>query len=63
MYYANINDNINDNILCINLLNDSGINYYRNEIKTFCQINNKNKLKTIVIDDLDLLMNNINLFY
>jgi hypothetical protein len=56
MYYNNINDSINDNILCINLLNDSGINYYRNEIKTFCQINNKNKVKkTIVIDDLDLL--------
>lgn len=56
LYYKNINESINNNILRINLLNDSGINYYRNELKTFCQINNKNKIrKTIVIDDLDLL--------
>jgi DNA polymerase III gamma/tau subunit len=57
MYYKNIDDSINNNILCINLLNDNGINYYRNEIKTFCKINNKinSVKKTIIIDDLDLL--------
>ena len=60
-YYNNkdININIDDNILYINLLRDYGINYYRNDIKNFCNINNfGNKKKTIIIDDLDSLNEN-----
>ena len=36
----NINLNNNPDILYINLLKDYGINYYRNEIKNFFNINN-----------------------
>ena len=56
--YNNDKNIINDNTIYINLLREQGINYYRNELKNYCQINNlntnKNK-KTIIIDDLDLL--------
>ena len=34
--------NYNDNIIYINLLKEQGINYFRNEIKNFCQIHNSN---------------------
>lgn len=36
-----------DNILYINNLKEQGINYYRNDVKTFCQISSsiKNKKK------------------
>ena len=44
-----------NNILYINNLKEQGINYYRNEMKTFCQscsvIHGKKKM--IVIDDID----------
>ena len=61
--YYNISSNLNNNsdILYINLLKDYGINYYRNEIKNFCNINNfinNNKKKTIVIDDIDQVNDN-----
>ena len=61
--YYNISNNLNNNpdILYINLLKDYGINYYRNEIKNFCNINNfinNNKKKTIVIDDIDQINDN-----
>ena len=46
-----------DNILHINSLKEQGINYYRNDVKTFCQtcssINGKKK--TIVLDDIDII--------
>ena len=46
-----------DNILHINSLKEQGINYYRNDVKTFCQtcssINNKKKI--IVLDDIDII--------
>jgi len=45
-------------IIYINLLKEQGINYFRNEIKNFCQINNSNInniKKSIIIDDFDLL--------
>uniref|UniRef100_A0A6C0KE98 AAA+ ATPase domain-containing protein n=1 Tax=viral metagenome TaxID=1070528 RepID=A0A6C0KE98_9ZZZZ len=44
-----------DNILHINSLNEYGINFFRNEVKTFCQIPSKinNKKKIIILDDLD----------
>lgn len=48
-YYSNYTSNeYNDNILHINSLKEQGINYYRNDVKTFCQtcssIKNKKKL-------------------
>ena len=46
-----------DNILYINSLKEQGINYYRNDVKTFCQtcssINNKKKI--IILDDIDII--------
>jgi DNA polymerase III delta prime subunit len=47
----------NLNILIINNLKELGINYYRNDVKTFCQtcstIHNKKKL--VILDDIDLI--------
>ena len=49
--------NYNNDILYINLLKEQGINYFRNEIKNFCQIHNScnAKQKSIIIDDFDSL--------
>lgn len=46
-----------DNILYINSLKEQGINYYRNDVKTFCQTCSsiKNKKKIIVLDDIDVI--------
>jgi replication factor C subunit 2/4 len=46
-----------DNILHINSLKEQGINYYRNEVKTFCQTTSsiKGKKKIIVLDDIDII--------
>ena len=45
------------NVLYINSLKEQGIQYYRNEVKTFCQtassVNGKKKF--IVLDDIDLI--------
>ena len=53
-YYCNIPYD-NNNVLIINSLKDQGIQYYRNEVKTFCQtrssINNKKKI--VILDDID----------
>lgn len=45
------------NILYINNISDQGINYYRNDVKNFCQIrcNIPNKKKLIIMDDIDLI--------
>lgn len=45
------------NILYINSLKEQGINYYRTDVKTFCQTcsNINNKKKIIVLDDIDLI--------
>jgi len=45
------------NLLYINSLKEQGINYYRNDVKTFCQTCSsiKNKKKIVVLDDLDLI--------
>jgi DNA polymerase III delta prime subunit len=40
-----------DHLLHINMLKDQGVQYYRNEMKTFCQSTTKHK--KIVIDGLD----------
>ena len=46
-----------DNILHINSLKEQGINYYRNDVKTFCQtcssVNGKKKI--IILDDIDFI--------
>lgn len=44
-----------NNILYINNLKEQGVQYYRNEMKTFCLTQSivKNKKKMIVIDDID----------
>lgn len=46
-----------NNILYINSLKEQGINYYRTDVKTFCQTcsNIKGKKKTIVLDDIDFV--------
>jgi DNA polymerase III delta prime subunit len=46
-----------ENILHINSLKDQGINYYRNDVKTFCQTCSyiKGKKKIIVLDDIDFI--------
>ena len=44
-----------DNILEINSLKDQGIQYYRSEVKTFCQTrcSIQNKKKIVILDDID----------
>ena len=46
-----------DNVIYINNLKDQGIQYYRTEVKIFCQISSKipNKKKIIVLDDIDII--------
>jgi DNA polymerase III delta prime subunit len=45
------------NVLYINSLKEQGINYYRNDVKTFCQTcsNIKGKKKFVVLDDIDFI--------
>lgn len=57
-YYKGINSKIyDDNVLHINSLKEQGINYYRNDVKTFCQTccSIKNKKKIVVLDDIDMI--------
>ena len=57
-YYINIHENqYMENVLHINCLKDQGINYYRTDVKTFCQNCSliKNKKKIVVLDDIDLI--------
>jgi len=57
-YYKDIDENNkNNNIMTINTLKEQGIQYYRNEVKTFCQIpcSIKKKKKIIILDDIDLI--------
>jgi len=59
-YYKNeLNGNIHDNILIINSLREQGIQYYRSDVKCFCQTASSipNKKKIIILDDLDLINN------
>lgn len=49
-------DNISEtNVMFVNNLREQGINYYRNEMKTFCQSHSNiyGKKKMIVVDDID----------
>ena len=57
-YYKNIEQkDYEDNVLYINSLKEQGINYYRSDVKTFCQTCSsiKNKKKIVVLDDIDLI--------
>ena len=46
-----------NNIMFINNLKEQGINFYRNEMKTFCQSCSTiyGKKKLVVVDDLDMI--------
>jgi len=46
-----------ENVLYINSLKEQGINYYRTDVKTFCQTcsNIKTKKKIIILDDIDII--------
>jgi DNA polymerase III delta prime subunit len=57
-YYKDISlQEYSNNILEINNLREQGINYYRNDVKIFCQtrssINNKKKI--LLLDDIDII--------
>jgi DNA polymerase III delta prime subunit len=57
-YYQGFNvKQYEDNILYINSLKEQGINYYRTDVRTFCQTcsNIKGKKKIVVLDDIDLI--------
>jgi len=57
-YYSGFDYKIyNDNVLHINSLKEQGINYYRNDVKTFCQTSSsiKNKKKLVILDDIDFI--------
>ena len=53
----NIEQNYSENIMHINSLKEQGINYYRNDVKTFCQTSSiiKGKKKIIILDDIDFI--------
>jgi DNA polymerase III delta prime subunit len=46
-----------ENVLHINSLKEQGVNFYRNEVKTFCQTRSiiANKKKIIFLDDIDMI--------
>ena len=46
-----------ENVLYINSLKEQGINYYRTDVKTFCQTCSsiKNKKKFVILDDIDMI--------
>jgi len=57
-YYKDYDYNqYNDNVLYLNSLKEQGINYYRTDVKIFCQTSSiiKNKKKIVIFDDLDLI--------
>ena len=56
-YIGYTNKNYEENVLYINSLKEQGINYYRTDVKTFCQTcsNIKNKKKIVILDDIDLI--------
>jgi len=53
-YYKG-NPKYNENVLEINSLKEQGIQYYRSEVKTFCQTRSTiyNKKKIVILDDID----------
>jgi DNA polymerase III gamma/tau subunit len=55
--YSYKNEIRSDEIMYINNLKEQGIQFYRNEVKTFCKASpsKRNKKKMIIIDDFDLI--------
>ena len=55
--YYNMENIPKNNIMCINNLKEQGIQYYRTEVKTFCQTPSviHGKKKFIILDDIDLI--------
>tara|TARA_Y100000992_G_scaffold300200_2_gene268372 strand:- start:1516 stop:2490 length:975 start_codon:yes stop_codon:yes gene_type:complete len=58
--YYNLNKNSNfpeNNIMYVNNLKEQGIQYFRTEMKTFCQSHSiiRGKKKMVIIDDIDLI--------
>jgi DNA polymerase III delta prime subunit len=56
-YGVTTSKQLDENVLYINSLKEQGINYYRSDVKTFCQTCSsiKNKKKIVVLDDIDLI--------
>jgi DNA polymerase III delta prime subunit len=57
-YYTGLSSKeYDENVLYINSLKEQGINYYRTDVKTFCQTCSsiKNKKKFVVLDDIDMI--------
>jgi replication factor C subunit 2/4 len=56
-YDGNNQKQYEENVLYINSLKEQGINYYRSDVKTFCQTCSsiKNKKKIVVLDDIDII--------
>ena len=56
-YYNLPEEQYRENILYINNLHEQGINYYRSEVKTFCQTHTyvHGKKKIVMIDDIDII--------
>ena len=56
-YIDSSSKDISENVLFINSLKEQGINYYRNDVKIFCQTCSviKNKKKIVVLDDIDFI--------
>jgi DNA polymerase III delta prime subunit len=56
-YYRDSSKDYGENVLYINSLKEQGINYYRTDVKTFCQTCSviKNKKKIVVLDDIDFI--------
>lgn len=46
-----------ENVMHINSLKEQGVNFYRNEVKTFCQTRSiiPNKKKIVILDDIDTI--------
>lgn len=55
--YYQLNNIPPENLLYINNLQDQGIQYYRTDVKNFCQIKSsvKNKKKFVILDNLDTI--------
>ena len=56
-YIGHVPKDYEENVLYINSLKEQGINYYRTDVKSFCQTcsNIKNKKKFVVLDDIDFI--------
>ncbi len=55
MYFKGYEHIKNKNILHINNLNEQGIQYFRTEVKTFCQTTKDKIKKLVIIDDIDII--------